>query len=227
MPKLSTRTLYLFLAFSITLLFAGTGIYYLLTVNKAPIEESSTEQSGPRIVAQTSPSPAPTYVPQLESETSFEDPSSQTEESSESAKTLDLSCYEPCSYDYQCPANLSCISLNGEKKCSDPDCPQNSSCTCSQTTPAIGGVNDEEDFTSYPEEDFSEQELANYPQETFELESYDTSPTQTPTPRSTPNPSASPKSKNLPQAGNLELTFALLAFGVGIILTSSSFLKRT
>jgi len=222
MKKLTAHTLYLSLAFCITLLFTATGIYYLISssnqekLDKISIEEqkqiAQTEQiPSPTIV----PSPEPSPIPTPETSATPQPKSTQTEKLGNFLEEMERSCYEPCEFSYQCPSNLECLEVNEVKICVSSQCELDTTCTCKATpTPepkldeaGIGGIEDQVKGL-----ETSSDELDDF-NEITSSEIYTVQPTSTPTPTATPKKY---EVVDLPQAGSMELTLVALAIGLSL-----------
>ncbi|MGI5827425.1 MAG: hypothetical protein ACOX6V_00205 [Patescibacteria group bacterium] len=223
MQSLSARTMYLLLASAITLLFLGTGIFYVFDTSKTsetpaptlvadsnseniqettvenetyPEEEGVTETDQ---VIDVTVEKEDTKTPEIESVTT---------ESIQRALTI-IGCYDACDYSYQCPDDLECLEIEGVKRCVNTTCPNDTACTCENVQPEtstskVAGV-----FTQETIED-EEEEVAGVGGFMDESEE-EADPTPSPTASASASKTWNPK---LPKAGGEEFTLLVLVMGV-------------
>jgi hypothetical protein len=203
------RTWYLLIASIICLLFAGTGVFYLLNLQSPSALDSQLAKATP--------------TPQAQKKTQ-EVYNLETNEESEADEEF-YTCYDTCDYNFQCPNELECLDVSGENRCVDPTCPDNSTCDCNTTidqaaTPGVDSSPSAELVENVEDEEANSSSgfggLADSTMEIYNAEPEVATPATTPTP--TPKPAIS---QNLPAAGSQELTIAI--FIASITLTTLGF----
>lgn len=226
--KISARTTYLLIACIIALLFTGTGAYYVLDLQnkKSQEKEPETYIADPTLnnTKSATPTPKPTETPkptstpkptttpkpQIDIESNKVDTDTQNSEillADQIEDTLNSSCYKTCEYSYECSGDyLQCLSINGIKKCVNPECKSNTNCNCK--IGSVGMENTQQKNTTIAaesEEDTNEEEfgesLGGINDEVVETETAVTQEVY---------------EADLPKAGSQEFTLAILAIGIAI-----------